>query len=60
MEILAVILIIFSIIKLIAISSLNSTLKIEYTDLEIYKKSIINVLILDGLIGVLCGIYILL
>lgn len=61
MNLLAILLVIFSIIKVLAVSMI-SKLDIDPTqisDIKDTSKSFIGLLILDGLIGIFCGIYIL-
>lgn len=63
MKILAGVLIIFNLFKLCVIESqrnkeLTEELKYKLQSLESQKKAIIY-LVIDGIIGILCGIYIL-
>ena len=65
MSLLAIILVVLSIIKLIIAYILN---KSEISNISImlpinpeeFKRGAINFLILDGLIGIFCGVYLLL
>ena len=65
MSLLAVILVVLSIIKLIIAYTLNKSeiqdiLITLSVDSEEFKRGAINFLILDGLIGIFCGVYLLL
>lgn len=65
MSLLAVILVVLSIIKLIIAYTLNKSeiqdiLITLPVDSEEFKRGAINFLILDGLIGIFCGVYLLL
>lgn len=65
MSLLAVVLVVLSIIKLVMAHTLN---KSEIPNISImlpinpeeFKRGAINFLILDGLVGIFCGIYLLL
>ena len=65
MSLLAVILVVLGIIKLIIAYTLNKSeiqdiLITLPVDSEEFKRGAINFLILDGLIGIFCGVYLLL
>ena len=65
MSLLAVILVVLSIIKLIIAYTLNKSeiqdiLITLPVDSEEFKRGAINFLILDGLVGIFCGVYLLL
>ena len=65
MSLLAVILVVLSIIKLIIAYTLNKSeiqdiLITLPVDSEEFKRGAINFLILDGLIGIFCGVYLIL
>lgn len=65
MSLLAVVLVVLSIIKLVMAHTLN---KSEISNISImlpinseeFKRGAINFLILDGLVGIFCGVYLLL
>lgn len=65
MSLLAVVLVVLSIIKLVMAHTLN---KLEISNISImlpinpeeFKRGAINFLILDGLVGIFCGVYLLL
>ena len=65
MSLLAVVLVVLSIIKLAMAHTLN---KSEIPNVSImfpvnpeeFKRGVINFLILDGLVGIFCGVYLLL
>lgn len=65
MSLLAVVLVVLSIIKLVMAHTLSKseTQNILITlpiNSEEFKKGAINFLILDGLVGIFCGVYLLL
>lgn len=65
MSLLAVVLVVLSIIKLVMAHTLNkseiSNISIMLTiNPEEFKRGAINFLILDGLVGIFCGVYLLL
>ena len=65
MSLLAIVLVVLSIIKLVMAHTLN---KLEIPNISImlpinleeFKRGAINFLILDGLVGIFCGVYLLL